>query len=515
MYLIASAAYVNEELRNEVGKIPPSFLPLRNQRLFMHQISTFCPTESVYLTIPEDFLIDEFDDYLLKSLNVELIKIPLNLSLGESIYKALSVIDRFDDGLKILHGDTFVGDVPMSSDDFIVASQIIDDYEWSGLLSKTDLGLYMSGFFSFSDLKLFYSLLRENSYNFVQSVNKYCLEVNSKIVKSTLWLDLGHISTYYRSRAHMPGKRHFNSIEIDSKVVLKQSIDNEKIRAEFNWFLNVPLSIKYYTPQIVSVNDTEDKASYKLEYLCHLPLNELFVYGKQPLFKWKRIFESCKEFLDACGVCKPSSAADFLDQGLFLEKTYKRLSEFYRDNEFTNRPLFYGGIALGSLEEIAVEVSKFIPNATSECISILHGDFCFSNILYDFRKCDIKVIDPRGISVNGNQSIYGDQRYDYSKLAHSVIGLYDFIIAERYYLEVEDNNYLIKFPENIEIGEVQNLFWTYFLKDERNCNVDKKYLYASMIHLFISMLPLHRDSRQRQSALIANSLRLYLEFNKL
>ena len=30
--------------------------------------------------------------------------------------------------------------------------------------------------------------------------------------------------------------------------------------------------------------------------------------------------------------------------------------------------------------------------------SFIHGDFCFSNILYDFRKKSIKVIDPRGVN---------------------------------------------------------------------------------------------------------------------
>ena len=44
----------------------------------------------------------------------------------------------------------------------------------------------------------------------------------------------------------------------------------------------------------------------------------------------------------------------------------------------------------------------------------------------------IKIIDPRGHDHNGKNTIYGDLRYDLSKLTHSLIGPYDFIIAGRY-----------------------------------------------------------------------------------
>ena len=37
-------------------------------------------------------------------------------------------------------------------------------------------------------------------------------------------------------------------------------------------------------------------------------------------------------------------------------------------------------------------------------------------------------------------------------------------------------------------------------------------IYQIMIHLFLSMIPLHKDSTSRQNAFLCNSLRLYLEF---
>ena len=54
--------------------------------------------------------------------------------------------------------------------------------------------------------------------------------------------------------------------------------------------------------------------------------------------------------------------------------------------------------------------------------SIMHGDFCLSNILYDLRSRICKLLDPRGSF--GASGIYGDPRYDVAKLYHSVYGLY-------------------------------------------------------------------------------------------
>ena len=62
--------------------------------------------------------------------------------------------------------------------------------------------------------------------------------------------------------------------------------------------------------------------------------------------------------------------------------------------------------------------------------SVMHGDYCFSNILYDMRNHTIKLIDPRGfLNRERGFSFYGPYIYDYFKLAHSYIGKYDFIIS--------------------------------------------------------------------------------------
>jgi hypothetical protein len=145
--------------------------------------------------------------------------------------------------------------------------------------------------------------------------------------------------------------------------------------------------------------------------------------------------------------------------------------------------------------------------------SIMHGDFCFSNILYDFRSQSIKVIDPRGIDNEGEITIYGDILYDITKLAHSIIGLYDFIIAGYYEINIESENQ-INFQINISDStkEIQQ----FFLNIKFNGQTIKHEFYINqLVHLFLSMLPLHSENIDRQYALMSNALRLYLLKNEL
>jgi hypothetical protein len=512
MYLITSAAYVSQEIKNEIGNLPPTFLPIKNQRLYIHQLNSLPEDEDVYLTIPQDFVLDEFDNYSLINRNINIIRVPNNLSLGLSISYALNMIGIYDEPIKILHGDTLILDLPISADcDFFVVAKPDDNYDWTLLEDENDLGLVYAGYFSFKDIKIFLKSLVRKEYNFMDAINLYKTENNTKTNIVNQWYDFGHINTFYRSKASMPSIRHFNSMKIDSKIVSKSSVNNKKIIAEAKWFQDVPLEIKYYLPQLVNIRMDENNAHYDLEYLYFISLNELFVFGKQPLFIWNKIFNACYSFLLKEEKFKPKETAKYLNNDLFLKKTNIRIEEFLSVNpEFNNINLSYDGVSLGTLKEIAFESAKFIDLPNDECISVVHGDFCFSNILIDFRRQDIKVIDPRGINSEGEFDIYGDLRYDFSKFGHSIIGLYDLIIAEQYYLKENNFDFLISFPNIIEITQIQNLFYDIFFQKNKILK-NRKFLIASMIHLFISMLPLHKDSKKRQKAMIANSLRLFFE----
>ena len=116
LHLVLSAAYVDQELAAEFGRIPPAFLPIGVSRLYEAQVAWLKGQHSIFLTIPETFTPDPYDQRRLRELNVILVPVPDGLRLGESIVYAINYIGIFDGQLKILHGDTLIeGNVTICS----------------------------------------------------------------------------------------------------------------------------------------------------------------------------------------------------------------------------------------------------------------------------------------------------------------------------------------------------------------------------------------------------------------
>lgn len=195
---------------------------------------------------------------------------------------------------------------------------------------------------------------------------------------------------------------------------------------------------------------------------------------------------------------------------LYQSKTLKRLMQYCDKSGISmDQPWTVNGVQVPSLREIVHETGAMIANDRKEYVTLMHGDFCFSNILYDFKSKSIKVIDPRGVDNDGNLSIYGDLRYDVGKLAHSILGLYDFIIAGMFvYNEQSPYDVRLEFNVTDSIKATQDEFKNLTFAGHSIANLN---VYPIMIHLFLSMLPLHSDNSERQKAMLANALRLYVE----
>ena len=197
-----------------------------------------------------------------------------------------------------------------------------------------------------------------------------------------------------------------------------------------------------------------------------------------------------------------------------MSKTFNRLDQYVRQSGVSlDSPWVINGVKTPCLRDIVNETGVMIAADRTEFVTLMHGDFCFSNILYDFKSRSIKVIDPRGIDNEGHFSMYGDLRYDVAKLAHSVLGLYDFIIGGRYYYQensVHDITFDLQITEAVK--STQEHFKTMLFA---GYTIEELNVYPIMIHLFLSMLPLHSDNENRQKAMLANALRLYVELKNM
>ena len=519
MFLIMSAAYIEQELKSEFGKIPPSLLPLGNRRLFQHQLKSAPEGAEVFLSLPETYELLEIDAQWLGENNVYVIRTPDNLTLGAALVSVLNLVDRpLNTPLHILFGDTLINPLPIG-DDIVAISDVKDSYNWAVVTNddmqwlensdnkfSIDSNNVVSGYFKFSHPRQLIKAITQSHWNFLDGLNRYHTEVGLSAVKIDNWLDFGHVNTYYRSKASFTTQRAFNDLLITPEWVEKSSIKNKKIQAEANWFEQLPEIMRSYIPQFLGADNSDNSFSYRLEYLHHTALNELFVFAELPTIIWKQIINSCLDFIDCCLSHKaPCEAKSNNLVQLFGVKTKQRLEEFCNINNIDiNRCWTYNNLHI-SLSQIISESECYLPSEDQHS-SVLHGDFCFSNILYDFRTGRVKTIDPRGLTPENDLTIYGDTRYDLAKLSHSVLGLYDWIMAGYFHVDIKDYNIQFEVDGSRQHKTTQQIFIELV---EGRYGLTALNLYSMQIQLFLSMLPLHADEPRRQQALMANAFRIF------
>lgn len=525
MFLIMSGAYVGQELESEFGHIPPSFLPLGNRRLFQHQIALAPNGVGIFLSVPETYSVSALDKKWLEQHDVTLISTPDGLSLGASLVAAINISGHtLNTPLHVLYGDTLFSQLPIG-DDIASVSTTKDSYNWAVLtddkahwLKDTEQKLgaetnrVIDGYFKFSQPRELVRCITQSEWNFIAGLNRYHQSVGLTPVDANGWLDFGHVNTYYRSKAEHTTQRAFNELTITPKWIEKSSIKSDKIAAEANWFEQLPYPLRGYIPQYLGSSNEKGKVSYKLEYLHLTALNELFVFSKLPTRVWQQILSGCIEFLSACSkqCAEADTHANTLDV-LFGGKTPNRLAEFCQARNIDIGSKWTYQEQTISLKEVLALSEKHLPTK-QEQLGVLHGDFCFSNILYDFRAGKVKTIDPRGMTPDGRKTIYGDIRYDLAKLSHSILGLYDWIIAGYYDVSLEKQKITLTIEENGAHRDTQQAF-IQLVEDE--FGITAQNLYAMQIQLFLSMLPLHTDDKRRQDALFANAFRLHQILQRL
>mgnify|MGYP000060653325 CR=1 FL=1 len=524
MILITSAQYVGEEFISEFGRIPPSFLPVGNKRLYEHQAKIFSDlNESVYISLPEGFEIPHQDSVRFAALNLKPIFIPINKSLGESV--AFALITTLGDygEVHLLHGDTLFDAIPSEGSNFFAVGSSGENYNWATFsLDSNGKTLFhsvqddstaldiVSGYFTFDQPLALLKYLSNCNGDFLAALNQYSRTFNLKPWVANTWLDFGHMNTYHRSKSTVTTQRAFNEMKISPRVVSKSSVNDFKMSSESSWFESIPPELKIYTPHYLKHTSNGENSGYDIEYLYLPVLNELFVFGDLPFRTWKTILNACEEFMLVAASHKPEIEPNIAS--LYDEKLWKRLSLYCNDQKLDiHRTWVLNGQQAPSLEEISKNCLSII-NQSSSKISVVHGDFCFSNILYDFRLQAVRCIDPRG-HVEDEITMYGDARYDLAKLCHSIIGGYDHIIAGNFSWQ-SNSTYDINFE--LFSDPVAEKIEQYLLeRGFAGLDLIKDGIYAIMITLFLSMLPLHNDKPHRQKAFLANALRLHLKLNEI
>lgn len=233
--------------------------------------------------------------------------------------------------------------------------------------------------------------------------------------------------------------RSFNKVDIDVErgVVRKSSTDIEKLKNEILFYIDAPDGVKKLMPKLYRYS--EDFSWYEMEYLEWTTLTELANNRELSSEEWASIFFSISEAYMSFNKNLKDTDFSYL-YGIFIGKALKRAQGL--DNKELKNIFFNGcilnGVARRGLASLLIAQMGVLFKITKE-VSLLHGDFCFSNILISEDLKRIKILDPRGGF--DEPSIYGPKAYDIAKLSQSTYSWYDKIVEGHYKLLRSDNGY--------------------------------------------------------------------------
>lgn len=530
MLICLSGNYVGQELALHFGRLPPAFLPVGAERLFQLQQRYLGHGERFVLSLPDDFELEELERAHLEALGIETVFTDRGLNLCQAIHTLLMNAPE-DEPVRILFGDTLV--VPSglfaNMTDFVAVKQAVVDYPWvygvsneqgvrfvSGTVSEQEHGRAVCGYFEFSDLALLRRAFEENSLE--GALGFYAQRRELTLVEAMHWYDFGHLTLFYLCKKELLVARAFNTLRSDGYSIVKTSDQTQKMRAEAEWFENVPKEVLLNTPRYIGRVNENYKAGYRLEYLYAPTLSDISVFGRASRDTWTLILTQCLQLLDKFSRITPEPSspedspgfANYFYQNIFIDKTWSRLEALCRDTEITlESKITLNDRQLPPLSEIVRTVLSHIPKTTVQDICFWHGDFFFGNLFFDFNTRRVIMIDPRGQLSDGSLSQFGDRRYDIGKLAHSILGGYDSIIAGRStFSRPTPLEFQFRIAGYDEDGH--NFLTHRFLSlTKSKLDLEPNTVRALGAVMFFSMLPLHNEDPDRQMRLLASGLNQY------
>ncbi|MGD9722094.1 MAG: phosphotransferase [Pirellulales bacterium] len=330
-----------------------------------------------------------------------------------------------------------------------------------------------------------------------------------RAIEAADWLDCGNPDRQASSHRALLQKRAFNELSIDSVLgtITKRSRYVEKFLDEINYLRLLPPDLAVLFPRVLGYSTDWQDPWLMLEYYGYPSLAEVFVFENVDPAIWEQIFVHLREILRQ-GFRRHHRPLDRgIIRDMYLGKSRKRLESMNAPEELLRLvrqpgPVTVDGRLLPNIpalwERLEAEVDRLAENVSG---SIVHGDFCLSNILYDLRSRICKLVDPRGSF--GAAGIYGDPRYDVAKLYHSIYGLYDFITNDLFHVSIDGTRIELDIRARPQHRQIQERFEKVFFAD-----FDRREILLITGLLFASMPALHYDAPRRQIAMYARALQL-------
>ena len=462
---------------------------------------------------------------------IRIVKVRESATILGSFSSSLSLIPD-DASVTLLLSDTYLkGGVQCPIDTFLTSDNFLKSNSWCLVetdcngniihfydkerLDSIDDKKALVGCYRFSNVKLLKDSVEESvalgEKELSFAFQRYSKFIPLKALNTPNWIDLGHIGGLASARAEFltTRTRFFNSIEYSSLrgTITKSSKNKEKLRNEYLWYKSLPSSLQVFAPRIFNLTESDSTLSLEMEMYPYSPLSDLWVYGDGGFEEWTkvldRIFSLHREMRSYTDT---SCTSDY--SSIYIDKTKDRISQIEKGrlgSILKSSEISVNGICYRNYRSIRKELFNAIDLLLikkNSHPSLIHGDLCFSNILFDPTFYILKFLDPRGSF--GGPGIYGDPRYDIAKLRHSIVGLYDFIVAGFFKVDrINDASYTFeinRFVDNTRIGE----YFDDLLTENSYDLIEIKLIEAL---LFLTMIPLHPESEARQIAFYLTAIK--------
>ncbi len=541
--ILPSAKLVPLELQNEFGMIPTAMIPL-DSKPALNYIADYYSKRDFQVVVAAHENAEHIVDYCAHHQGpaISVFKVGVTKSIGETVCHTIESLAELPEDLVINFADTIIAE-DLSEGNVICFNRQSDIFRWTTFeIDKNHLGSISEkwtvkdtqspqnvfiGIFRIINVKEFLAILKETLGAtglmldpFYCSIQRYFndLEPEHKILQEVDdWFDFGHLDTYYETKKKLSlNCRHFNQVKVDTHrgIIRKTSRKTRKFIDEIRWVLKLPVGLQYIAPRIFRYDLSFDKPYVEMEFYGYPALSDMYLFGNHDIGVWDQVISSLKQVTQDMMIYRvdPEDKNDLVTSidCMYRKKTIVRLKSviddpiaafFIQDQVIINdQECFNLPTILDRLPELldATDISQNVN------FSIIHGDLCLSNILYDQRNRLVRLIDPRGSF--GYFDIYGDPRYDIAKLCHSFEGDYDFLVNGLFDLTYEKGCLYLRPHLQKRHNDIKALFHQRILERWR-----ESYTHIKLIEslLFLSMVPLHSDRPLSQQAFLARGIELF------
>jgi len=526
--LILSGGEIPKEMQKFFGKISSGLIPINGKPVIFSTIDNLISHgyNKIAITVGynKNNLMKILNYRYNDELKIDFVEIDWKKSPGNSIVKALKNIK--EEKLLVVLGDTVINNdyfkfIDKQKDFVISSKKISDNSKWcivetkNGKIKsiydkkkKMNVGINFSaliGVYYFSSVKILKNISKKYQHYKKMEISSLLEEykkINKIIVKiEPNWHDVGHKNNYFSSKKELLQSRFFNYLELDEKngIVTKKSQNIEKLKNEINWYKLIPNQIKIITPRIISSRINKNP-NLVMEHIDFSTLTEIWLYGNISYKNWQSILDDLKNIINTFQTYKKLVQKKDYEQ-IYITKTLDRIQELISSNPIFKKLFNYEYVKINGKvydnwnklsEKIFLKINKLF---CKEDNCLIHGDLCFSNILYNIPNNQYRIIDPRG---KWGNSVFGDIKYDLAKLRHSIVGGYDSINNGLFSIDQKDNSLKINILKPTQYEKISNDFDLWISK---SWNLEQIKMIEGL--LFISMIPLHNEDIKKQLAFYA------------